>query len=203
MGIAERKERERQDMMDRILHAAMDLYLENGASNVSIRKIADRIEYSPATIYLYFRNRDEIFLGLHNMAFRKFYDTLRPLSTVKNPLKRLRKSSETYITFAVDNPELYDLMFIMTAPTRSEQQQEVPPMAHNSYNLLRDMVRECIDRGMLHKGDPDVLALTFWTHVHGIASLLIRNRLRIFPENARPPLIKKSLDLMIKHFSAV
>ena len=55
MGVTERKERERQEMRQRILDAAQQVFVEEGYEKASIRNIAERIEYSPATIYLYFK----------------------------------------------------------------------------------------------------------------------------------------------------
>lgn len=70
MGIKQRKDREREEMKDLILDAAKRISIEEGFSKVSIRKIAEEIEYSPGTIYLYFKNRDEILFELHNLAFQ-------------------------------------------------------------------------------------------------------------------------------------
>jgi len=60
MGLKERKERDKLEMKDRILQSAHQLFVEKGFEQVSIRNIAEAIEYSPATIYLYFKDKDEI-----------------------------------------------------------------------------------------------------------------------------------------------
>lgn len=202
MGISERKERERREMMAVILDAAMQLYMEKGAANVSIRKIADRIEYSPATIYLYYRNRDDIFCALQNEVFAKFYGVLSDVMTVGEPLQRLREGLNVYIQFAVENPELYDIMFIMHAPMRNRDPKEVPPMGVKSFGVLRDTIALCIQQGVLLPGNADVVAFTFWTHIHGIASLLIRQRLSIFSDEVRDTLIEASISSMVKNYSA-
>ena len=77
MGIAERKERERQEMQDRIVQAAKGLFMENGFENTSIRKIAEEIEYSPAAIYRYFQSMDEIFYAVHSEIFDLLYDHIK------------------------------------------------------------------------------------------------------------------------------
>jgi AcrR family transcriptional regulator len=71
MGIVERRQREKQQMRRQILDTAMDLFIENGYEEVSIRRIADHIEYSPATIYLYFQDKDDILFVLHEEGFEK------------------------------------------------------------------------------------------------------------------------------------
>ena len=69
MAIKERKEREKQDMRNLIIESATQLFLKQGYDKTSIRSIAEDIEYSPATIYLYFKDKDEIFYVIHENAF--------------------------------------------------------------------------------------------------------------------------------------
>lgn len=201
MGIAERKERERREMMTLILNAAMQLYMEKGAANVSIRRIADRIEYSPATIYLYYRNRDDIFYALQNEAFAKFYEALVSVPVADDPLQHLRAGLDVYISFAVDNPELYDIMFIMNAPMRNRKFEDPAHMASRSFGVLYRMVERCLEQKCLRPDDVTNLSFTLWAHIHGMASLLIRNRLDIFPEEVQTSIISTSLDTLIRNFS--
>ena len=74
MGIKERHERDREAVKRAILDAARDLFVSEGYENVSIRKIAERIEYSPAAIYSYFPSKDEIFIALAEEGVRLFAD---------------------------------------------------------------------------------------------------------------------------------
>ncbi|MFY8045852.1 MAG: TetR/AcrR family transcriptional regulator, partial [Chitinophagaceae bacterium] len=71
MTIAHRKQREKVEMRELILSAARSLFLEKGYYETSIRNIAEKVEYSPGTIYLYFKEKDEIFHSLHEEGFRK------------------------------------------------------------------------------------------------------------------------------------
>ena len=74
MGIKERKEQEKSEMRELILKTAMNLFLDKGFENITIRHIAEKIEYSPATIYLYFKNKDEILYTLRREGFEKLYE---------------------------------------------------------------------------------------------------------------------------------
>src|SRR5688572_20436871 len=118
MGIAERKEKQKAEIRKMILDASMKLFVEEGYENVSIRKIADLIEYSPTTVYLYFKDKNEILFNLHEMGFQKMaeYNFNTNLWDIKNPLLRLHKMGENYLAFGLNNPEFYDLMFIQRAP---------------------------------------------------------------------------------------
>ena len=96
MGIAERRERDKQTMRRMILDTAMKLFVEDGYEQVSIRKIAENIEYSPATIYLYFKDKDEIFYGLHGEGFDKLLKRQQTTSSIEDPVERLHRLCEIY-----------------------------------------------------------------------------------------------------------
>ena len=112
MGIKDRKERQKTEMREAILSAALGLFSDEGYDNVTMRKIAEEIEYSVGTIYLYFKDRDEIFFELHKMGFEEFYNRQLAVQNVKDPLQRLTDHGLAYIQFAIDQPQYYDLMFI-------------------------------------------------------------------------------------------
>src|SRR5579863_6656711 len=116
MGIAERKERDKQEMRQKIIDAAMHMFLEDGYNKTSIRNIAEKIEYSPATIYLYYKDKDELLYDVQAQAFEKLDKTFRDTVDAADPLKRLEQIMKTYVLFGKNNPELYDLMFIIRAP---------------------------------------------------------------------------------------
>lgn len=103
MGISERKEREKSEMRELILETALKLFVDKGYDNVSIRKIADVIEYSPGTIYLYFKDKDEIFFELHNQGFVKFYGHQMSIQGIPDVSDRLTAHGRAYLQFAIEN----------------------------------------------------------------------------------------------------
>ncbi|MBN8854775.1 MAG: TetR family transcriptional regulator [Sphingobacteriales bacterium 50-39] len=200
MGIAERKEKQKLEIRKRILEASMKLFVEEGFSNVSIRRIADIIEYSPTTIYLYFKDKDEIFYNLHEMGFLKLQEMNRNLDDIHNPLLRLHKMGENYIQFGLENPEFYDLMFIQPEPM--EKLTEMGCEWENgdaALTRLRDTLVECMEKGYIAKTDPTVLSLSIWSTVHGLVSLATRQRLeKLIPEKENVlPMIRQSLNWLI------
>src|SRR5579872_4774348 len=116
MVVKERKARDREEMRETILQSAHQLFVDKGFEDVSIRNIAEAIEYSPATIYLYFKDKNEIFYALHGEAFKKFNTYMLELGTIKDPFKRLIRMGEKYMEFTFEFPKYYDIMFIMQAP---------------------------------------------------------------------------------------
>src|SRR6516165_3621192 len=117
MGIKERQERDREAVRRAILDAARDLFVTEGYENVSIRKIAERIEYSPAAIYGYFPSKDDIFYALAEEGFRLLYS--RDDAGVVNgeleklePLDRIRKIFWRLYEFSHHHPQYFELMFM-------------------------------------------------------------------------------------------
>lgn len=198
MGSAERKEKEKKAMRRFILKTAMKLFLEDGFDNVSMRRIAEDIEYSPATIYLYFKDKNEILFALHAEGFEKFYKRQQAILSEKNPWKRLRKHARVYLEFALKNPEYYDLMFIMRGPFEKMKDTKEWEVGMRSYEFLKKNTEECIDAGYLPKTDLDVAAFALWSFVHGIASLVIRDRTVKFPRERLALIIEEALNFITK-----
>ena len=198
MGIAERKEKEKQEMRKRILDTAKRLFIVDGFDKVTIRGIAERIEYSPATIYLYFKDKNEILLALHAEGFDKFYQQQQTILSIRDPWKRLREHGRIYVSFALENPEYYDLMFIMRGPVRELKAKKEWSAGMRSFEFLKENVKECMDAGYIQRTDLDVSAFAIWSFTHGIASLVIRDRTGNFPEKLLPSIIEGALDFMMK-----
>lgn len=206
MGIAERKEKQKQEIRKAILDASMKLFVEEGFENVSIRKIADLIEYSPTTVYLYFKDKNEILFNLHEMGFQKMAEYTADLWTIKNPLVRLHKMGEYYIQFGLENPAFYDLMFILQAPMEALKGMENCEWTSGDQALgrLKETLQECMDKNLIEKGDVDAVAMAIWGMVHGLVSLTIRNRIDKLvqsPENI-VPMMNKGLTWFLNTLDA-
>ena len=181
MGIVERKEKQKLEIRKMILEASMKLFVEEGFAHVSIRRIADLIEYSPTTVYLYFKDKDEIFFSLHEMGFQKMQEFNRNLDSIQNPLLRLHKMGENYLNFGMENPEYYNLMFIEREPMKKLTQMGCEwENGDATINILKSTVQECMEKGYLVKGDPHLVSLSVWSTVHGLVSLAIRERMEKF-----------------------
>jgi len=202
MGITERKEKQKQEIRKMILEASMKLFVEEGFANVSIRKIADLIEYSPTTVYLYFKDKDQIFYDLHNVGFQKLAEKNSNLADIRNPLLRLHKMGENYIHFGMENPEYYDLMFIQREPMEALKQMEEGCKdwegGDAAITTLKATLAECMEQGLILRGDVNSVAMSVWGMVHGLVSLAIRQRFeKLVPQEQVLPMILQSLNWMI------
>ncbi|WP_211613316.1 TetR/AcrR family transcriptional regulator [Paraburkholderia haematera] len=112
MGIVERKSRQKQALRERILDAARRIVMREGFAALSMRKIADAIEYSPATLYLHFASRDEIAQALCAEGYAQLLQTFVPLAQIADPTERLKALGRAYVAFGVEHPETYRLIFM-------------------------------------------------------------------------------------------
>jgi AcrR family transcriptional regulator len=198
MGISERRESDKERMRGRILEAAMKLFLREGFERVTIRAIAKAIEYSPATIYLYFKDKNEILYALQTIGFEKLYKKQQEVLTIKDPWKRLRQHGKVYVEFALKNPEYYDLMFIMRGPIIKMKEKEKWESGQRSYEFLKENIKECMSAGYLMKTNEDIATFAKWSLTHGMASLIIRDRAIMLPKEHLNAIIEGALDFMMQ-----
>jgi AcrR family transcriptional regulator len=201
MAIKDRKERDKLDRRKLIIASATRLFLEQGYEKTSIRNIADDIEYSPATIYLYFKEKDEIFYIIHEQGFDLLNKAFSVHAALTNPFERLAAIGNTYIDFALQNPDYYDLMFIMRAPLNEIACHEKWEAGDTAFKVLVGTVTECMEQKLIQQGDTYIVALTIWSFVHGIVSLYIRDRLKAM-KIIDEELLKNSLEMSVKYFLA-
>jgi AcrR family transcriptional regulator len=200
MGVSERRIRERLDTRQSILATARALFLLKGFEATTIRNIAEKIEYSPSTIYQYFKDKNEIFYTLHTESFLELVKQMKRSELHENPLEQLIALGKIYIQFAEDNPELYDLMFIMEAPidflNLLDETQWIE--GKTAFDYLKSVISACIDKGLIKETDVDSLAYLIWSTVHGMVTLSIRKRgLRIGLSNPET-IIERTFNIFSK-----
>lgn len=199
MGIIERKERDKQEMRLKILETAKQIFIEEGFEKASIRAIADRIEYSPATIYLYFKDKNELFFSVHEMGFEKLIEEMtNAIEGITDPLEELRARGFAYMKFAFQNPEMYDLMFILNAPMESMKDSETWVCGHRCFALLFETIQRCLDANSIRIYNLHIAVMSIWSFMHGLVSLKIRNRFQKFEGVDVEELMKGSVEQMIQ-----
>ncbi len=209
--MARPKESEREDVCALVLTTAKKLFLAEGYRHITMRRIAKEIGYTPGTIYLYFKNKEEILYELHNEGFKLLYQyKLNMLNSgISTALDRLRAGGKMYITFALENPDYYEVMFNMPEPrdhleklrTAAMNAEETPiDYAMQSYAFLKHSILGCIEEGYLQGVDPDIATLAFWSFGHGLASLIIRKRVP-YPQAASQELAEAAIDFFMKMIS--
>src|SRR6187549_3727768 len=151
MGIKERHSRERENVRAAILTAARDLFLDEGYANVSMRKIAERIEYSPGAIYSYFASKEDIFFALaeEGLQFLRTHCTQDEESAVPaTPLDQVRAAIWRFYTFSKDQPEYFSLIFVDEAVPRISRDWERFSFVRDLRQGIQAHIQKCIDEGV-------------------------------------------------------
>ncbi len=195
MSIAERKEREKNEMKQLILSAATKMFLEEGYAKTSIRNIADAIDYSPGTIYLYYKDKDELLYEVQQRAYGTLLVFFKEKANSTDPLERLAQIAKSYIEFGLANPELYDLMFIIRSPMNVDEALHKANGGESLY-YLTSCLQQCMEKKLVRFTDLELATLETWSVAHGLVSLNLRCRLKVmFPESdAVPRMLERAIQ---------
>lgn len=180
MSITDRRARDKEEFRQKILDTARDLFVVYGYDGVTLRKIADAIEYAPGTIYGYFKDKEELIRALCIADWEAFEQSFPRDHHPGDPLAEIRGIGAAYLRFALAHPNQYRLMFMTPKPPELHHLDDATlakcgDPARDGYALLRQTAQVAIDAGLLRDElrDPDLVTQTLWAGVHGMASLEI------------------------------
>jgi AcrR family transcriptional regulator len=182
MGIKERQVRDREAVQRAILDAARELFVAEGFQHVSIRKIAERIEYSPAAIYGYFPSKDDIFFALAEEGFRLLGDPAAvgqdPALKDAPPLDRVRAVFWRLYIFSREQPQYFALMFVERSVPRISREYERFAFAREMKQHIVEELRAAIEAGALPATvDPQIAMRALMVGILGVALLNLNERL--------------------------
>jgi AcrR family transcriptional regulator len=182
MGIKERQLRDREAVRRAILDAARELFVAEGFQNVSIRKIAERIEYSPAAIYGYFPSKDDIFFALAEEGFRLLGDPGTPPRQTElqmlPPLARVRAVFWRLYEFSREQPQYFALMFVDRSVPRISREYERFAFAREMKLHIAQEIQACVDSGVLPASTNPVVAMrVLMVGLLGVAVMRLSERL--------------------------
>jgi AcrR family transcriptional regulator len=193
MGIVERREREREEVRRKILDAARDLFASEGYDRVTMRRIAEAIEYSPTTIYHHFEDKDDLVSALCEEDFRRLLGVFEGQALPADPVERIRQLGRAYAAFGLQNPNHYRFMFMTAA--KFQRVPEPSDSGLQSFRLFRSAVEKAIAGGQLRPGDPQTAAQVLWSSLHGAVALLITLQAEHWPEgSAAPDLVERVIE---------
>ncbi len=174
MGPKERREREREEIRTRILDAARELFVSEGVESVTMRRIADRIEYSPTAIYFHFRDKDALLAELCDCDFRAFSQNFAAIARIPDPVERLRQAGRAYVAFGLAHPSHYRLMF-MTPKTAGSRTITKGNPEEDAYAFLKGILVDLQNQGHLREeyANVDLAAQVTWSAIHGLVALEI------------------------------
>jgi AcrR family transcriptional regulator len=185
MSATSRRQKHKDELRRIILDAARAVFVEQGYESFSMRKLAEKAEYSLGSIYLHFKNKEELFECLVGESFGRLLKTLSDLENGQqgdDPLADLRKGMLAYVEFGLRNQSDYRFAFMLTPPIEKR-----PYKVHGSFDVLRNMVRRCVEANCFRAVDIETTSQALWASIHGITSLLIQRP--AFPWTSKRKLI--------------
>jgi AcrR family transcriptional regulator len=181
IGHAERRSRQKQAMRERILDAARRIVMREGFAALSMRKIADAVEYSPASLYLHFASRDEIARALCTEGYAQLLETFAPVADIADPAERLKALGRAYVAFGIANPQTYRLIFmqdpsytaaVLVSAAEANDRSSVDDTDDAAFRMMVDALAALQADGRLPaSANLGVWAEALWATMHGIVAL--------------------------------
>jgi AcrR family transcriptional regulator len=175
MGHEDRRKRDQQALRTRILDAARELFADLGYEAVTMRKIAAKIEYSPTTIYLHFRDKASLVRELCSVDFLALAACFRAIGKVPDPVARIKAIGRAYVAFGLGHPNHYRLMFMTPHPPIREEERRITKgsLDEDAWAILVAAVSEAQHAGVIRPdaGDATSVAQQFFSAIHGVVSL--------------------------------
>lgn len=203
MGTAERRRREKNELRREILAAARELFAREGYESVSMRRIADKIEYSPTTIYLHFKDKDELIREICDEMFVLLTRKLqKAFAAGDSPLDRLKAGLKLYVEFGLKHPDHYRVTLMAPwcptgEPKKGLEKDLASREGMRAFQCLIDGVAACVQAGLFRETDPMLISQSLWMTIHGITSLWISSG-DLFPWCDRARLLDFSIDSAVR-----
>ncbi len=170
MSIADRKGRQRAERESRIVAAARVIAEREGWGAVTVRRLAEEIEYSQPVLYSHFENRDAIVAAVAIEGFREIATTLGESVGRSTGRRALERAAMAYLDFAVSQPALYEAMFVLPTDLRFADARTRPELRAGFDALAKVVAPFC--------ANVETATETFWAALHGLAELDRAGRLR-------------------------
>ncbi|WP_256011905.1 TetR/AcrR family transcriptional regulator [Desertivirga xinjiangensis] len=200
MGIVERRIREKEEVKTKIICTAWDLVKKEGWQALSIRKIAERIEYSSPVIYDHFKNKEAILLEFSKKGFALLTSSLtEQIKEGQEPEDQIRGMAEAYWNFAFENSELYQMMFGIG--TIGCDINEASP----GREKFRGIVTEVIEALKKKTGRTDISSClkfhTLFSVMHGLISIKLVNTCTTIDAELNKMVLDDAIEGYIKSFT--
>ena len=200
MTIRARKARQKQLLRQEILDAARDILVKDGYDRLSMRRVAEKIDYSPTAIYLHFHDKQDLVFNLCEETFSRLVRELEALKGEKDPVARLKLGLRRYVEFGLKNPQHYLATFVVPHERRADpksigEPQHEKALGMRALGILRASVEACVSAKKFRRLDIEAASRALWSAIHGVTSLLIA--LPTFPWGDREAVIGMVIDAAV------
>jgi AcrR family transcriptional regulator len=166
------------DARRKILEEAIGIVYREGPRHVTMRSLAEKLGYSPATIYLHFRNKEELLKEIALHGFDALARAVEPALAIPDPTRAVADAAQRYLDFGLANPELYRLMFQDIELPMDDLEPAERERVLRAWDFNRELYARCRDAGVC-SSDPEVEAMLGWSWVHGYVQLANAGRLPV------------------------
>jgi AcrR family transcriptional regulator len=180
-----------------LIDAAREVLAQEGYDGLTIRRVAERAEYSLGTVYGYFADKDDLLYSLVHEDFTRLTERLRTIRETHEGAAAVREMLLSYAAMGLEQPESYQVMF-MYRPKLARRNASDDSDEH-AYTIFRSCVIAAMERGEFRRMNPDVVAQILWAAIHGLVSL--RLTLTEFPWEDVEHLAETLVDAEIRGLS--
>lgn len=179
MGTAERRERERVALQKKIIDKGRDILVNEGHAALTMRRLADEIEYTPGALYAHFADKDALVRAICETDFLALASLFTHAQKIADPVERLRELARVYARFALEHPAQYKILFVLDA-IPSVKHEGGPVERGNpeqdAYAVLEQAVEHALRSGRFRafEGRPQLVVQSLWAAMHGVVSIEIR-----------------------------
>jgi len=185
MSNKEQKGKDQKGLQRLILDTARELLIATGYARLSMRNIANKIGYSATSIYLYYENKDDLVHALIDEGVDLLFEQMNDAdSSASEAAARLRAMCNVYITFGLNRPQYYEIMYVLHPEYIKRYPAEKYRKARRILELIAGTMRETTEKGVLSEKESMLCANLAWAQLHGVVTLLSSERVdkRIEPQ---------------------
>jgi AcrR family transcriptional regulator len=165
-------------LRDEILEVSKDLLIEDGFGKMSMRKIAKRANVTATSIYIHFKNKDDLLLALIEESIENLKQSLiAEADSSKGLAGQLRDIGRAYIRFALDHPKEYEIIYMVRPEEMPSYPKEKFKQVRSGYELIAGIIKEGKEKEQFDVDDPLITAYSMWAQIHGVVSVILNKRI--------------------------
>lgn len=196
-------DRRRRKVREAIIDAAESIFTSEGEEGISMRRLAEAIDYSPAAIYKYFASKDDLFTAIREMFFERLMSRIKEAMGEGGEVAPLcARCIRAYIETGMEEPNHYMMAFSPSVTSRPHVHEE-KEVAFEAEAALVSMIQQGQAEGVFRDVDPRMASKSVWASLHGLTMLIVC--LEDFPQGmpgsehiTREAVIDLHTDLIIR-----
>jgi AcrR family transcriptional regulator len=165
-------------LREEILEVSKEILIEDGFSKMSMRKIAKRADITATSIYLHFKNKDDLLLALIEESIENLKKVLMDvIDPSKDLIRQLEDLANIYVKYALEHPQEYQIIYMVRPEEMPKYPKEKFKNIRSTYELLADIISEGKNDGLIDVESSLISAYTLWAQLHGVVSVILSKRL--------------------------